>query len=531
VKIVLILEPPNPEALMTLNIDVPGSPDKSFSLCGVLMALTALARGRSASQVDAVLMEVVAALVAHLTWRRHRNNTFERLEVGLHELLNDTGRAVLAQHVNRLVEAEPEHIVIDGVLHRRVVAGSGLTLRSPYGPLHVVRALYRAATERGVKGARSVGRLEMELGVIDKMTPRMARISARHAALGPSRLSHELMEEAGLRPPSRATLDRFAREVGGDFARSLPTTLEAVRSETEAPPTVALVLVGMDRVSIRMHKELEATESSEPVRKRRTPYMRKPPAPFETRFRMAYVASVTLYDDLGRPLGHFRYAARADSDPAELAAQVAADVEWVRRSNPEAGLDVCQDGATDLWKVLLAALVNLAGPALRKVVDWYHFWQRTYPVLTQLFKPKEVKRWKKALQREEGAFERLEKAMWKRVAKSTKVDVHYELVAKYQDYLKARAGLFDYASQWRDTRRIGSGPIEGTCKLTVNARCKRSGQRWRPEGATAILALSAAATSRPANDNPSQQLDRWSAMWDVFASKFTHEISQYEVAA
>jgi len=49
---------------MTLNIDVPGSPDKSFSLCGVLMALTALTRGRSASQVDAVLMEVVARRTA-----------------------------------------------------------------------------------------------------------------------------------------------------------------------------------------------------------------------------------------------------------------------------------------------------------------------------------------------------------------------------------------------------------------------------------------------------------------------------------
>ncbi len=36
---------------------------------------------------------------------------------------------------------------------------------------------------------------------------------------------------------------------------------------------------------------------------------------------------------------------------------------------------------------------------------------------------------------------------------------------------------------------IGSGVIEGTCKNLINDRMERSGMRWSPEGAEAILQL------------------------------------------
>ena len=50
--IVVTLDPPNPEAPMTLNIDVPGSPDKSFSLCGVLAFLIVSSAEQIASGTD-----------------------------------------------------------------------------------------------------------------------------------------------------------------------------------------------------------------------------------------------------------------------------------------------------------------------------------------------------------------------------------------------------------------------------------------------------------------------------------------------
>lgn len=36
---------------------------------------------------------------------------------------------------------------------------------------------------------------------------------------------------------------------------------------------------------------------------------------------------------------------------------------------------------------------------------------------------------------------------------------------------------------------IGSGVIEGTCKNLINDRMERSGMRWSPDGAEAILKL------------------------------------------
>jgi len=36
---------------------------------------------------------------------------------------------------------------------------------------------------------------------------------------------------------------------------------------------------------------------------------------------------------------------------------------------------------------------------------------------------------------------------------------------------------------------IGSGVIEGTCKNLINDRMERSGMRWSPDGAEAILNL------------------------------------------
>jgi hypothetical protein len=54
-------------------------------------------------------------------------------------------------------------------------------------------------------------------------------------------------------------------------------------------------------------------------------------------------------------------------------------------------------------------------------------------------------------------------------------------------YITKRKEKMRYASLRAQHLPIGSGQVEATCKQLVSVRMKRNGQRWKPEGAQAIL--------------------------------------------
>jgi len=445
-------------------------------------------------------------------------------------VLTDTGLAVLTQQIARYTELEPEHIVMDGVPHRKVVDESGLPITTPYGSIKVDRALYRKVGQRGVKGVQSVGALERHLGLINKQTPRMARMTARFEAEVPSRLIKELLEETGVRSPNRTALDRFVRTVGLTFANALPDVLAAVRCDTAAPSGIARVSVHIDRVRVQMHEAKPGKPFSEATRKRRkrVDYKRKPPEGFEINGRMAYVATTVLYDDRGDVVSTFRYAAPHDSDPAALVAEQVADVRWLRQSNPDLEVDMCHDGALDLWKVSREGFSKIEDLVICMVVDWRHFINRTKPVLTPLFDEAEVEQWESDLQRKAGSVGRLLSALWERLALSPDQDALYEEVRRFEGYLTEREGLFDYAGQLAAGRVLGSGAVEATCKLVVRQRMRRNGQRWKQSGAQGCMALRAIAHSRPLPHRRQPGLDRWEQAWGKFAQQFRSTITQYQ---
>ena len=65
----------------------------------------------------------------------------------------------------------------------------------------------------------------------------------------------------------------------------------------------------------------------------------------------------------------------------------------------------------------------------------------------------------------------------------------------------------DYPSYRANCWRIGSGPIEVTCKTVIDMRMKEACMRWKPHATDAIATLRAAYLSH--------QPQRWDAFWNA----------------
>lgn len=291
------------------------------------------------------------------------------------------------------------------------------------------------------------------------------------------------------------------------------------------------MLVSLDRFCLTMHEEVPGKPFSEATTRYRdkVPRKRRPPEGFELKGRMVYAACITLYDELGGALGTYRHGLPHDGNPADVVAQLRQDVQWVRSTNPSATLDICLDGACDLWKVMQDGLAGIEGPASGQVVDWYHFWERRHPVLKLLWNKGQQTMWRKRLMREAGAIDALIDAMYKRTAQMHSKSV-YDDVERFEKYVKAREGLFDYATQRQEERCLGSGNVESSCKQ-LGGRMRRCGQRWKAKGARGRLALRAAFCSGPARDMNLPTMERAELLWDRFASRFRRDVSILALAS
>src|SRR5215470_1771054 len=142
-----------------------------------------------------------------------------------------------------------EEVVVEGRRYRRLEQASSATYHSRWGSHHIEEPLYR---EVGVHNGPTIKPIELRVGIIEHMTPDMARIVGELSADRSSRGVERTLRATGLVPPSRAFLAKRTTEIGIEIADQV-AGLEQVARETElVPADIASVSTGLDRMSVRM---------------------------------------------------------------------------------------------------------------------------------------------------------------------------------------------------------------------------------------------------------------------------------------
>ena len=228
----------------------------------------------------------------------------------------------------------------------------------------------------GVHDGPTVKPLVKRLGLADGcLLPELASATGVLMGCMTSREVEATMSRLGLRPPSRAVIERRAHDMLDEMATDVRSLEEAAREHERPDFEVAAVSCGMDRMAVRMDEILPEGPEREAKLKARAEreYRRRPPEPHESVWRMAWTGNVTLYDSEGKARRTLRYGIPHDGDAEMLAARIVDDVLAVVESYPRATVICIQDGARDL-DVLRSRLRECLPEGVRRchVVDFHH---------------------------------------------------------------------------------------------------------------------------------------------------------------
>lgn len=437
------------------------------------------------------LATIVRALQAGIGETCGDGSSFEERERAALSLANDAIREVLEVDLQKEADALPKQVLVNDALYRRHQPGS-VQYHSLVGPLQVWRWTYR---HTGIRNGPTVVPLELEAGLVERATPALGYRMALGQAKGPLRSCHEDMLADYRRPPSRTTMERMAKRIA-DQAKDTVLRIEDHLRETELLPkgTVA-VTMGLDRTTIPMEEDRDPNEPPRTRRKKRSkPYVRSPRPPVDVHYRMGYVGTVAFVDQDGETLASRKYAVPAEDGPTTVVHRVMADVRQALRQDPTIQLGLIQDGAAELWGLMWDALDR---DGLRdrcyQLIDRYHVSERLGAVAALIESDKTKRKelltkWECELDRYTNAIDRIyetaEKAWWGMKRGTRK----WNELSGHLTYLFPMARL-RYAPYVKKNLPIGSGVTEGACKSVIEARTKRSGQRWRTEGVRGVLTL------------------------------------------
>jgi hypothetical protein len=459
------------------------------------------------------------------------DGTFRGDEDALAQALAGAGKQATRRLLERRREPEPEKVIVDGKVWRKVLEDGSCRVVSPFGVIPIPRALYREEGQRGVKGAMTMGLLEKRAGLIEATTPRMAELAVYYDAVVTSREAEKLMDLAGLQGPRRSTLEKKSGLVGGLLCDDLDELLTHARTHQAPPKAAVMVTVGMDRVNVPYEESNPGGQKSEHTRRLREkkPYQRKEPDPVVRAFHGDFVGNVTFRDEHGELVGSFSYGLSHTEDPARLADWLFADVAAALHHRPTLHVSVCQDGARELWPLIWDAVARrpeLAGVKVRACVDFHHFIPRVRNVVELLWDREAYREWERRLLNESNVVLALYDAVlqeFERLGKNVTTE-QLEAIHGFDTYIEERtrgdgredrrAELFDYAGLRALGLPIGSGPTEATAKSMASVRMKRCGDRWSVEGARATLTCRGIALSS----------GRWDIIWSKFAGSFMAEV-------
>lgn len=382
-----------------------------------------------------------------------------------------------------------------------------------WGSHPIEEALYR---EVGVHNGPTIKPIELRVGIIEHMTPDMARVVGELGADQSSRGVEKTLRATGLVPPSRAFLAKRTTSMGIEIADQVQDLEQAAREAEQMPTEVASVSTGLDRMSVRMSELADPTTPS--ASSRTEPYERTPPPPKEHHYRKAWVGSTSVYDAEGNELHTWRYAVEASADPAALASRVAKDVAWILSAQPGVPVHCVQDAAPEL-RVLPKALANTlpTTTAVIEVIDFEHLMEYLEDVVDACEPAGDPHDWKgwyrNLLLQDDKAID----IIWRKLRGLAKTlpgrgtDAR-NAVAAALSYIRPRKAKMRYATHYAANLPIGSGATESTC-WQMQQRVKLPGQSWDTPGLRSILAMRALVLS-----------DRWSVAWQPYAAKHRKQV-------
>jgi len=440
---------------------------------------------------ESSLMTAVVNAVHRVVESKVGEADFGAREAAALAVANEAVRQLLERELQAIADGQSDRVRIDGQLHRRHSTGD-VTYHSLCGPLSIRRSTYRLA---GVRNGPTRVPVELIARLAEHTTPALAYSIAQGYAKAPMRSLDEDLRAAHRVPPSRSTLERVAKAIGTTAKDHVWRIEQVLRDAEHLPEGATAISLGLDRTSIPM--EEARTDAEGPPRRRRAPRIRVAPPPVTVHYRMAYVGTVSVTNAEGEVLVTRRYAAPAHDSPKEVLARMMADLDRALVQNPTLHVGVVQDNAPEMWNLMREAL--RAQPRVGKVhevVDRYHFMQRLASAL-EVVEPDEkerrlqLARWRKALDRNDRTIHRIRKYF--------DLDRHYGTRVRDWETWNAidkiiggyviRYEHFQYAAVAKLGLPTGSGVTEGACKSLIAARAKRSGQRWRARGISAVLAL------------------------------------------
>jgi hypothetical protein len=363
--------------------------------------------------------------------------------------------------------------------------------------------------------------MELDAGIIEGVTPALARNVAHGYGENHMRAHLVLLEKAHRVPPPRATLERIAKRLAVNVVKKTAIIEPRVRRLERVPEQANAIVIGVDRTSAPMEEP-----SEKPAKPRTKPYVRNPRAPVEVNYRMAYAATVSLVDEDGETLITRRYAIEASDSEQDMMVRAMADVRHYLTQRRELKVAVVQDGAHEMW--------NLVRPELRKLqteghlrcwseaIDFCHLIERLSAALElcgDTARSWRLDSWRADLEATDSAIESIAAFLrFHRADPAT--DEQRSKLEAHITYLENNKDRMRYRKMRLRGLPIGSGVTESACKTLVNMRAKGAGQRWHCRELSGVLHLRAITAS-----------GRFDAFWAFFARMHAANVNNCVVAA
>jgi hypothetical protein len=337
--------------------------------------------------------------------------------------------------------------------------------------------------------------LELQAGLVEGATPAMAYRVALGYAKDHSRSMAEDLRASHRVPPSRTKLENMSKRIGAEAKRHAATIEAYLRQSERLPEGATGISVGLDRTAVPMEEARAADAPPKTRRKKRTkPYQRKPPAPVDVNYHMAYVGTVSITDRYGDTLVARRYASTPTEGPDDVVRSMMADVRNALRRDKNLKVGIVQDGSPEMWNLVRPALKEHARvPHWEEAIDRYHLNERLAKVLKVIepapaARKPQLHQWNEEFDVDDVTIDRIEE----RISCEMKHRDDEDELAVLQDnatFIANNKDRMRYVALRSMGLPVGSGVTEGACRWVIGERAKRASRRWHESGLAAALAL------------------------------------------